>query len=174
MTPVFAERHLKLVRTAGYVILWLAILFPLAELLTSLWPAHFESATWRFGAAGLLSNYVMGASIELFLLVLLALFTNSRRGLLVIGTICAIIAVLLLGGSVMFVLDAVQTRTKVTPVALRRFDVASAGALAKMLLFAFANGMLARGAFRGVTGDRAARVKVPVSPIVVGQPMDRR
>lgn len=168
VTP-FAERHLNLVRTAANVILWMAILFPLLELLTSLWPAHLESATWRFGAAGLMSNYVMGASIELLLLVVLALFTNSRRGLLVLGTICAIIAVLLLGGALMFVLDAVQTRSKVTPVALHKFDVATAGALAKMLLFAFANGMLARGSFRGAAGDRVARAKAPVSPIVVGQ-----
>jgi hypothetical protein len=94
--------------------------------------------------------------------------------LLVLGTICAIIAVLLVGGAVMFVLDAVQTRTKVTPAALHRFDVATAGALAKMLLFAVANGLLSRGAFRGATGERVARAKAPVSPIVVGQPVERR
>jgi FlaA1/EpsC-like NDP-sugar epimerase len=171
---VLAERHLKLVRTAGNVILWLAILFPLLELLASLWPTRLDSATWRFGATGLLANYVMGASIEFFLLVLLALFTNQRRMLLVLGTICAILTVLLLGGAVVFVLDAVQTRSKVTPAMLHRFDLAALGALGKMVLFAVANGMLARGALRGAADDRSVRVKGTVSPIVVGQPAERR
>jgi hypothetical protein len=174
ITPVFAERLLKQVRTAGYVILFLSALFPLVELAASLWPTRFDSATWRFGAAGLVSNFVMGATIELFLLVVLAMFSNHRRMLLALATISVILAVILLGGSVMFLLDAVQTRSKVTPAALHRFDVAAAGALAKMILFAVANAMLARSTFRGAAGERAGRAKVPVSPIVVGQPVERR
>ena len=120
VTPVFAERLLKQVRTAGYLILFLSASFPLLELAATLWPPHFESATWRFGASGLVSNYVMGATIELFLLVVLALFSSQRRMLLVLGTISAVLTVLLLGGSVAFVLDAVQTRAKVTPALLHR------------------------------------------------------
>jgi hypothetical protein len=175
VTPVFAERLLARVRTAGYVILALSALFPLLELVTSLWPTHFESATWRFGAAGLLSNYAMGGTIELFLLVVLALFSNQRRVLLVLGTICAILAVLLLGGSVMFVLDAVQTRAKVTPAVLHRFDVTAVGAFGKMVLFSLANGMLARGAFGGASGERSGvRARGMVAPIVVSQTGEKR
>ena len=175
VTPVFAERLLKPVRIAGYLILALAALFPLLEVGSALIPLHFESATWRFGAAGLLSNYVMGASIELFLITVLALFANQRRVLLVVGTIAAILAVGLLGGAIMFVLDAVQTRARVTPDAIRRFDLATVGALGKMVLFSLANGILARGAFRAAKGERSSsRSKGAVAPLVVSQQADVR
>lgn len=175
MTPVFAERLVRSVRTAGYLILTLAAVLPLLDLAGTLWPTHLDSATWRFGAAGLMSNYAMGASIELFLLVLLALFASQRRVLLVLGTITAIVAVLLLGTAVLFVLDTVQTRAKVTPAMLHRYDFTALGAFVKMVLFSLANGILARGAFRGASGDRGVvRVKGPVAPIVVSQGADRR
>jgi len=76
------ERVVRQVRTAGYLILIMSAVFPMLELLATLWPPHFESATWRFGASGLVSNYAMGATIELFLLLVLALFANDRRMLL--------------------------------------------------------------------------------------------
>jgi hypothetical protein len=174
VTPVLAERHLKLVRTAGYIILALAALFPLLDLGGAMWPLHFESSTWRFGVLGLTANYAMGASIELFLLAVLALVTNHRTMLLVLGVIAAVLAVLMLGSAVLFVLDAVQTRTKVNAVALHRFDLASAGAFGKMILFALADGLLARGVFRAAAVDRTARAKAPVSPVIVGQTAERR
>jgi hypothetical protein len=175
VTPVFAERLLKHVRTAGYLILFLSAFFPLLELAATLWPTHFESATWRFGASGLVSNYVMGATIELLLIVVLALFANQRRMLLVLGTICAVLAVLLLGGAVMFVLDAVQTRSKVTPAMLHRFDITAIGAFGKMVLFSLANGMLARGAFGGASSERTGgRARGVVAPIVVSQTAEKR
>lgn len=175
VAPVLSERLLKQVRNAGYLILSLAALFPLVEVAAGLWPPHFDNATWRFGASGLVSNYAMGASIELFLLVVLALFANQRRVLLVLGTVAAIMAVTLLGGAVMFVLDAVQTRARVVPAAIHRFDLAASGAFAKMVLFSLANGVLARGAFRGASPERGVtRAKDPVAPIVVTQPMEKR
>jgi hypothetical protein len=174
VSPVLVERHLKLVRTAGYVILALAALFPLLDLAGAMWPLHFESATWRFGVLGLTANYVMGASIELFLLALLALVTSHRTMLMVLGVIAAILSVLMLGSAVLFLLDAVQTRTKVNPIALHRFDLAAAGALGKMVLFAVADGLLARGVFRAAAGERTTRAKTPVSPVIVGQTAERR
>jgi hypothetical protein len=171
---VFAERLLKQVRTAGYVILVLSALFPLLEVAASLIPTRFDSATWRFGAAGLVSNFAMGATIELFLLVVLAMFSNHRRVLLALGAVSAIIAVVLLGGAVVFVLDAIQTRSKVTPAMVRRFDIAAAGALGKMVFFSLANVLLARSTFRAASAERAGRVKGSVSPIVVGQAVERR
>jgi hypothetical protein len=173
--PSSVERTLKYVRTAGYVILLFAVLFPLLDLGSSLVPTHFDSATWRFGATGLVSNYMMGASIELLLMVLLALFSNQRRVLLVLAAITAIVTVALLGGSLLFVLDAIQTRSKVAPAALHRFELASVIALLKMLVFAFANGALARGALRGAREERfGSRAKGAPAPLIVSQQVQPR
>jgi FlaA1/EpsC-like NDP-sugar epimerase len=169
-TPYTTEGLLRSVRASGYVILALSAVFPFMDLAMSLWPAHFESATWRFGAVGLFSNYAMGATIELFLLVVLALFANQRRVLLTLGAIAAIVTVILLGSSVMFTLDAVQTRARVTAVAIHRYDASAAEALAKILLFAIGNGLLARGAFAAARRDGRSSARARgTSPLVVAQ-----
>jgi hypothetical protein len=155
------------IRTAGYFVLTLAALFPLLDLSSGLWPTNFANATWRFGAVGLLSNYAMGLSLELFLLAILALWANHRRVLLVLGVISVVLAIVLLGSSVLFVLDALQTRARVTPAMIKRFDLATAGASAKLVLYAVANLFLARGEFLAArrrakpTGARARGLVVP-------------
>jgi hypothetical protein len=155
-------------RTAGYLVLSFAALFPLLDLFSSLMPPNFGNATWRFGAVGLFSNFAMGLSLELFLLAVIAAVANQRRVLLVLGVLSALLAVLLLGSSVLFVLDALQTRARVQPAVLRRFDFASGGAVAKLLLYAVANLVLARGEFlaarrRSRPAGRARGLVTPVA-----------
>lgn len=173
--PGWVESHLKHIRLAGYLILALAALFPMIEVMAGIWPFQFGNATWRYGAAGLMSNYAMGASIELFLLVLLAVLARQRRVTITFGVVAAVLAVVLLGAAGMFVLDALQTRARVVPAAIRRYDVATAGALAKMLLFSLANGLLARGALMAARlEERASRQKGPAAPILVARPVSER
>jgi hypothetical protein len=156
-------------RTAGYLVLALAALFPLMDLASGLIPSNFGNATWRFGVAGLLSNAAMGLSLELFLMAVIALVSNQRRVLLGLGVVSVLLAILLLGSSVLFVLDALQTRARVNPAVVRRFDFATAGALAKLLLYALANLVLARGEFLAARrrGRPASRTRGLVTPVVV-------
>ena len=156
-------------RTAGYLVLSLAALFPLMDLVGGLIPSNWGNATWRFGAVGLFSNFAMGLSLELFLLAVIAYVANHRRVLLVLGVLSAVVAVLLLGSSVLFVLDALQTRARVQPAMVRRFDFATGGALAKLLLYAVVNLILSRGEF--LAARRRGRPAPPrargmVTPVV--------
>jgi hypothetical protein len=155
-------------RTAGYLVLALAALFPLLDLFSGLMPPNFGNATWRFGAVGLFSNFAMGLSLELYLIAVIALLANQRRVLLVLGVLSALLAVLLLGSSVLFVLDALQTRARVTPAVLRRFDFAAGGAVAKLLLYAVANLVLARGEFLAARrrSRPTSRTRGMVTPVV--------
>jgi hypothetical protein len=163
-------------RTAGYMVLVLAALFPLLDLLSGLYPTNFGNATWRFGAVGLFSNFAMGLSLELFLIAVIALVANQRRVLLVLGVLSALLAVLLLGSAVLFVLDALQTRARVNPAVLHRFDFAAGGAVAKLLLYAVANLVLARGAFaaarRRTSRPTSPRSRGMVTPVVPARPVD--
>jgi hypothetical protein len=163
-------------RTAGYLVLALAALFPLLDLMSGLMPPNFGSATWRFGAVGLFANFAMGLSLELFLIALIALLSNQRRVLLVLGVLSVLLAVVLLGGTVLFALDALQTRARVTPAVLKRFDFAAGGAVVKMVLYAGMNLVLARGEFlaarrrgRPTTGPRSRGL---VTPVVAGRPVE--
>ena len=161
-------------RTAGYLVLGAAAVFPLLDLVASLTPASFGNATWRFGAVGLLSNFSMGLSLELFLMVALAAISNQRRVLLLLGTIALFVALCLLGSATLFVLDTLQTRARVTPAMVRRFDFAAAGALAKLLLYAVGNIILSRGALLAARrrARAPARAAGLVTPIVVGQTVE--
>lgn len=155
-------------RTAGYLVLSLAALFPLLDLFSGLMPPSFGNATWRFGAVGLFSNFAMGLSLELFLMAVIAAVSNQRRVLLVLGVLSALLAVVLLGSSVLFALDALQTRARVNPTLLRRFDFAAGGAVAKLLLYAVMNLVLARGEFLAARrrSRPTGRTRGLVTPVV--------
>jgi hypothetical protein len=148
----------KHIRTAAYIILVLAAFFPFLDVLSGLLPLNLGNATWRFGAVGVFSTYVMGLSLELLLLAVLAALSNHRRVLLVLGVISLLLALALLGGTVLFLLDALQTRARVNPAMLKRFDFATGGATAKLVLYAIANLILARGEF--LAARRLARLTV--------------
>jgi hypothetical protein len=159
----------KHVRVAAYVILTMAALFPLIDIASGLMPPNLGNATWRFGAVGLFSNYAMGLSLELLLLAVLAALSNHRRVLLVLGVLSVLLAVALLGSSVLFMLDALQTRARVNPTVLGRFDFATGGAIAKLLVYAIANVILARGEFqaaRRLSRVAVGRTRGKVAPLV--------
>jgi hypothetical protein len=164
----------KNLRIAGYLVLAFAAIFPLVDLAAALVPASFGNATWRFGAVGLLSNAAMGLSLALFLMTVIALVSNQRRMLLVLGGIAILLAVVLLGSAALFTLDALQTRARVNPAMAKRFDFAAAGALVKLFAYTIANLMMARGAF--VSARRRAkttgRARGMVAPLVVSQPAE--
>lgn len=158
-------------RAAGYLVLLLAVIFPLLDTFAALTPATLDNATWRFGALGLISNAIMGLSLELFLLAVVATLSNQRRVLLTLAVVSLVVGVLLLGSSVLFTLDMLQTRAKVTPMMKHRFDFASAGALAKLLFYGIANFLLARGelVLARPRSKSAPRVRGMVSPVIGGQ-----
>jgi hypothetical protein len=162
-------------RTAGYLVLALAAVFPLMDLIAGLIPPNFSNATWRFGVVGLLSNVAMGLSLELFLMAVIALVSNQRRVLLVLGVLSVLLAVLLLGSMALFVLDALQTRARVAPAALRRFEFASVVAVVKLLCYAGANLMLARGEFMAARRrgrPSGSRSRGLVTPMVAARPVE--
>jgi hypothetical protein len=159
----------KHIRTAAYVILILAAVFPAVDILSGLIPLNLGNATWRFGAVGVLASYAMGLSLELLLLAVLAALSNHRRVLLVLGVISVLLALTLLGSIVLFLLDALQTRARVNPTVLNRFDFATGGAVAKLTLYAIANLILARGEFlaaRRLTRLSVTRTRGKVAPLV--------
>lgn len=97
-------------------------------------PVELDSPEWRFGAVGLL---VTRASVLLVADVLLfagAVALDHRRFLRVLGVAHLVLAVLLLAGSAIFVLDAVQVRRAVRDETRRAFDLAAFRAFALTLL----------------------------------------
>ena len=147
----FASR----IRTPGYLILIITACLPMLDFAAGLWPLQLANPSWRFGVLGLLANYSLGFVGELFLIFVLAVAASDRKVLLVLGSIAAVMAVLLFGGSGAFVLDAIQTRARVTPQTVHRFDFAAAEGVLKLILVIIANVVLSRAAFRAARLDKA-------------------
>jgi hypothetical protein len=169
-TTHLSDTIVKRIRTVGYLVLFLATVFPLMDYAVGLWPFALGNATWRFGAIGLLTNYTVGATVSLFFLLTLAAAANDRRVLLAIGVVAALGALFLLGCTVLFVLDALQVRARVTPQAMRRFEYAAIQGVLKMLCLAIANAVMTRSAFKAARREARAvlRGKASVAPLVVG------
>lgn len=157
-------------RAPGYLILIITAAVPLFDFGSALWPLHFADPTWRFGVLGLSSNYGIALVGELFLIFALALFLNDRKVLLTLGILTAIGVVLTLGCLGAFALDALQTKARVTPQTVKRFEWAAAEATVKLLLVLFASFVLSRSAFRAARREAGAEARthrtVPATPLI--------
>jgi hypothetical protein len=166
--PVGLVRRL---RVPGYLILAIALVFPLADLFVQTMPLKPTQVVWRFGAMGLLSGAVGAPLLILFLIYVLALMAGDRKVVFVVIAVSAVLALVLLGGSGAFALDALQMKRRVQPAAQPRFSVAAAQAMAKLLLQGLASVVLAASALVTIRGTKAAPVRAerPSGPnLIVG------
>jgi hypothetical protein len=148
----------KAVRAPAYLILVLTALLPLIDLIIAVWPMNPGALPWRYGAVGLGAGAVGVPTLILLLIFVLALLTEDRRVVLTVAIISAVSAVLFLVFSVSLSLDALQMRRNVQPQAVQRFDLASALATLKLLLYTAAMIVLSLAAFRASRRQKASKV----------------
>ena len=163
-------------RTPGYLILTVVGIMPILDYIAGLWPLHLADSTWRFGAVGLFSSYSVGMLAQLFLMYALAVTVNDRKVLMAIGVVTALLALVLAGSSASYVLDALQTRGRVTPQSFRRFDVVAAQGFVKLLLVLVCSAILSRSSFKASRRDdsSAPRPKTASNPLIVNRPAQNR
>jgi hypothetical protein len=159
-------------RTPAYLIFTLGAILPLVELVLAVSPVKPSQVMWRFGAVGLFASAAAAPLIMLLLLYGVALASEDRGVLYVIGTLAALSAAILLVSSGSFTLDALQMKRQVTPAAATKFAVASVQAFVKLVLQGIAAAVLAVSAFRAGGALRREAVKKPdrSGTLVVGQP----
>ena len=145
-------------RAPGYVILGIAMVFPLLDLLVSVMPLRPATVVWRFGAVGLLSSAIGAPLLVVFLIYVLAFFAGDRKVAMLCAVLAALIAVLMVAGAGTFVLDALQMKRRVQEPAQMRFLVASAQALMKLGLQGLGGLVLAVSAFRSLKAAKSLPV----------------
>ena len=150
--PNSLVRHL---RVPGYLFLGIAMVLPVLDFLLSVYPLRPATVVWRFGAVGLLSSAVGAPLLILFFIFALALFAGDRKVIMTVGIISAMIALVLIGGSGAFALDALQMRRRVQAAAQEKFTMASVQAMLKLILEGIAGIVLAVSAFRVLSKARA-------------------
>jgi hypothetical protein len=126
----------------------LLIASPLADLIAALLPMRATEVSWRFGAYGLLTNSLVTPILGLAILIVLGGLRQRRRPTALTGAVCAVLALLLVGGFALFVLDYLQLRQAVGVAARGPYDSAAFKAMIVAVLEAGVLLSLAIAAFR--------------------------
>lgn len=145
----------------AYLVAFLLFFIPLFDASLSLAPWHIESSQWRFGAFGLLSNALMLPAAGALVAVAAAVAAAQVRMTKVLAILCWITVVVLAVSTVLFALDAMQSRRMIRPEMSLSYYVASATALGKLVLGLLSFLFLARGSRL----DRSSTREATTAPI---------
>jgi hypothetical protein len=107
----------------------LLIASPVADLTAALLPIHPGEVSWRFGAYGLLTNALVTPILGLAILIVVSGLGHRTRRVVIIAGICAVLALVLIGGFALFVLDYLQLRQAVGTAARGPYDAAALKAM---------------------------------------------
>lgn len=135
----------------GYFAALLLVAFPLADLVTNVWPLQLGNVQWRYGGLGLLSGFFLTPVLGMLLAVGVAILLEHRVVLRGLSLANLLGGVLLAGSVVLFGLDWLQMRPTMSDEARRAMDIGSLKALVKFAAAALLVGWM------GVVGFRASR-----------------
>lgn len=124
-------------RTVAGALLPVALLLiasPLADLSAALLPMRPTEVSWRFGAYGLLTNALVTPILGLAIVLVVCGFREQRRATAITAGLCALLALLLVAGFALFVLDYLQLRGAVGVSARGSYDAAAFKAMIVALL----------------------------------------
>jgi hypothetical protein len=123
-------------RFAGplYFLAFLLIVIPILDFAPNVWPFEFGAVSWRYGTVGLFANYTMTPVLGFVVLVCTAAWMEEMLLLRITGWGLLLWAVLLLGTTLLFVLDALQIRATVPPEQRIVMEVGSVRAVVKNVL----------------------------------------
>jgi len=142
------EQALSPFAPAVYLLGIVLVLVPALDFTLNVWPLQPDEVGWRYGAVGLLAQYLHTPLLGVLIIGLFASVRAHRRTLLTLGTACALTTLLLLGALGGFSLDAIQLRAGVAPETLPVFHAAVLRAVGKLLTAAAAFTLFATAALR--------------------------
>ena len=95
------------------------------DLVASVWPMRFGTATWRFGTFGLGLGRLEFLALADAMAVATAIWLEHRRVLVWLGIIHLLVGVFLAAGIGLFVLDGLQVRRLIRRERVGEFDLAA-------------------------------------------------
>lgn len=147
---------LRRLSVAAYVVAAVFLLSPLIDVATNIYPTDLGSMQWRFGAFGILSNYLISAVFGLLLASLVAALSGHRLVLRACAALDGLTALVLFGLTLLFALDVLQLRSTVRPEATEMFRIGALKASFKVALVAVALLLMGIGSFRATRGEAMA------------------
>ena len=142
---------------AAYAVAIVFLLSPLVDVVTNVYPFELGSVQWRYGAVGIMSNYLISGVFGLLLGTFAAVLGGHAKVLWVFFALNLALAVALVALLGLFALDVLQLRSMVRPEAADMFGIGAGKAALKLLLVAASLGLLGVVGFKAARGETAAR-----------------
>lgn len=158
-------RSAKWLAAPAYLVAMLVFVLPLLDTFASLAPLRLTDVGWRYGAAGLFSRSLLLPFVGLLVAFATAVLLEHRWMQRVVAVLALLASLLLMGGIVLFVLDALQLRAQVRLDGRRNFDLLSILAVFKHLLYLVTSVILGVSAWKAGSGIVAVRDAKRQGPI---------
>jgi len=139
------SRHLA---APTYLVAFALTIIPIFDEMMKFLPLRVEDPRWRFGAFGVMSNALLLSVTGLLIAFVATAVFEHARFRRILGILTGLAAVVITGGWILFVLDAVQVRNAVVPAAALAFKVASTSASVKSLIAVVTLASLTLASFR--------------------------
>lgn len=153
-----------------YPVALLLILSPLIDLATAVWPIRPSEVSWRFGTFGLITGALVTPIIGLVLLQVAAALLGHLITLRVVSVLQLLLALFLVVGTALFVLDAVQLRGTVVEAAKVTYDLAAMKALVTALLELVVLGWIGVGGLSAASAEsKRIGSRDPAASLVIGR-----
>ena len=119
---------------AAYIVAFLLIFIPMFDAGMTVAPWHPGNPQWRFGIVGLWSNALMLPAVGGLIAVTAALVFGHLRTQLWLGVLSWLTALFVTLMALMFILDALQTKSAIRPEMHLSYEVAVVTAEGKLIL----------------------------------------
>lgn len=133
---------------ASYLVALMFIALPVVDAATNAWPWSLGNEQWRFGAAAILSGYLISILFGLLLLGAIAVAGAHKRTLYVTSAVSGLLALVLLAMSISFILDTLQLRGVVREEQVEMFQIGAVKTGSKLALSMAAMIVLAIASFK--------------------------
>lgn len=150
-----------------YLTALLLVVISMVDFGAAVWPIRLDDASWRYGAVGLFSGFMLTPLLGALLGVGYAVYAGHRRTARTLAIVTLIFTVLLVLALVSFSLDALQARREAAPESLRIVTIGVIRAALKHGAAILAFGAIGLGGLR--VPKRAARPRSDEPDLVVGR-----
>ncbi len=136
----------------AYFFLVTLVLWPVVDLVTTVYPIRWSDPNWRYGAMGLMAAYLSTPVLGVFLATATAYVLGHKTTLRVVSVLSILGFVIVLAVLVFFPMDVLQVRTTTPAEQRSAFLVGAVLAELKHLTAAVALGFLGFGGFQTAKG----------------------
>jgi hypothetical protein len=124
MNPA-SSTSLRKLRLPAYLAAAFLFLYPVIDTFIPAMPVHMGNPQWRYTLVLSMAGTIINPVLAMLVLLGVAIASEDRIATIIVSSLSAVAALLLIVGTAMFGLDAIQLRSAVSPAAEPRYAMMS-------------------------------------------------